>query len=250
MHFLALTFTMSVAALDAYTIINIGFGPFASRLFSSLVILGTAAMLFCFPFWNRARVGKPRGARFVFFWGTAAAIPVFVALALLFLDDLSLLAVLVAISFVPFIASVLYGLVLLRGEATGASSEAWIAFSILCLIAVAEVTWIVLHPKADSHFFVTLPLAYIYVSVSTWRNREPAAQADVLPDFIARERGLTEREMAMVRGILEGKSNKELARDLGIAENTVRNHIYNLYRKLGIQKRLDLVVLVRKYRAS
>lgn len=248
LHFLALTFTMAVAALDAYSIVNLGFGPFQSRLYSSLVLLGTATMLFCFPFWNRARVGRERGPRFAVFWTLASAIPVIAAAAMLALDDLALLTFLVAVSFVPFFGSVLYGLSLVRGDSTARPREAWIALAALGLVAAAEVAWIVLHPEEGGHFFVTLPLSYLYVCRGAWRDRERRTAADELPESLAKEKGLTEREAAMARGILQGKSNKELAYELGIAGNTVRNHIYNLYRKLGIQKRLDLVLLVRKYR--
>jgi len=271
LHFLALTLTMAVAALDAYSIVNIGFSPFASRLYSSLVLVGTAAMLFCFPFWNRARIGRKRGKRFAAFWASAAAIPLAAAAAALALENLTVLMAFIAVSFIPFFASVFYGLALIRGDPTARPREAWLALSALGLTATAEIGWIVFHPMEEGYFFVTLPLAYLFVSRSTWRDRErakpegakpegaksegaksegaePQGSADEIPDPLAREKGLTGRELAMARGILEGKSNKELAYELGIAENTVRNHIYNLYRKLGIQKRLDLVLLVRKYR--
>jgi len=253
LHFLALTFTMAVTALDAYYLVNMGFGPLASRLFSSLVLLGTAAMLFFFPLWNRARVKRGRGLRFVAFWALAATIPIVAAVAILVLQDLKVMMAFIAVSFIPFFGSVVYSLSLYRGDAKAHPREAWIALAALGLTATAEILWIILHPMKEGYFFVTLPLAYLYVCRGAWRGRERLmVEPDrmEIPDILAQEKGLTERELGMARGILEGKSNKELAYELGIAENTVRNHIYNLYRKLGIQKRLDLVLLVRKYQSS
>jgi DNA-binding CsgD family transcriptional regulator len=250
LHFLALTFTMAVAALDAYYLVNLGFGPFASRLFSSLVLLGTAAMLFFFPLWNRARVNRERGPRFVAFWGLAALIPVAAAAAMLVLQDLKVITVLIAVAFIPFFGSVFYSLSLFRGDANTHPRESWIALAVLGLIATAEILWIFLHPMKEGYFFITLPLAYLYVCRGAWRDRArptPESARMEIPSTLAQEKSLTERELRMAQGILEGKSNKELAYELGIAENTVRNHIYNLYRKLGIQKRLDLVLLVQKY---
>ena len=53
---------------------------------------------------------------------------------------------------------------------------------------------------------------------------------------------LTEREMAVIRALARGMSNKEVARDLGIAEKTVRNHTSNIYRKLHIFDRTQAVL--------
>ena len=41
--------------------------------------------------------------------------------------------------------------------------------------------------------------------------------------------------------ILAGRSNKEIEDLLFIAESTVRNHIYSVYRKLGLKNRAHLV---------
>ncbi len=44
----------------------------------------------------------------------------------------------------------------------------------------------------------------------------------------------TERELAIVRGIAAGKSNVELARELGIGQSTVTTHRRRLYKKWGV----------------
>lgn len=54
------------------------------------------------------------------------------------------------------------------------------------------------------------------------------------------EYGITDREKEIVYLILEGKSNKEIAESLFISINTVKIHIYNIYRKLNINKRGDI----------
>jgi DNA-binding CsgD family transcriptional regulator len=40
-----------------------------------------------------------------------------------------------------------------------------------------------------------------------------------------------------------GRSNAQIAWELGIAEKTARNHISNLYRKLGVRSRAEAIVL-------
>jgi DNA-binding CsgD family transcriptional regulator len=58
--------------------------------------------------------------------------------------------------------------------------------------------------------------------------------------------GVSSRQMEIIRLILSGKSNKDIADVLFIAPHTVKNHIYNLYQKLGIKSRFELVNLFLK----
>ncbi len=53
---------------------------------------------------------------------------------------------------------------------------------------------------------------------------------------------LTERELEVIEALAQGKSNKEIARDLGISEKTVRNHATNIYKKLHIFDRTQAVI--------
>jgi DNA-binding NarL/FixJ family response regulator len=48
---------------------------------------------------------------------------------------------------------------------------------------------------------------------------------------------LNEREKTVLKLIVNGRSNKEIASDLGIAEVTVKFHVGNLLAKLGVQDR-------------
>jgi DNA-binding NarL/FixJ family response regulator len=53
---------------------------------------------------------------------------------------------------------------------------------------------------------------------------------------------LSERELALVRLLVEGQSNKEMARALGLAESTVKNQLSQVFRKLGVQDRTQAAV--------
>jgi len=50
---------------------------------------------------------------------------------------------------------------------------------------------------------------------------------------------LTEREAEIVSLIAEGKSNKDIAIELGMAEQTVKNHITKIFLKLGVRNRTE-----------
>ena len=58
---------------------------------------------------------------------------------------------------------------------------------------------------------------------------------------------LTPREADVVRGVAQGRRNKEIARDLGITEGTVKMHLHNLYEKLSVGSRTELLILTRDW---
>jgi len=51
----------------------------------------------------------------------------------------------------------------------------------------------------------------------------------------------TERELAVLRLIAEGLSNREIADRLVIAVGTVKRHVNNLFGKLGVQSRTQAI---------
>ena len=56
------------------------------------------------------------------------------------------------------------------------------------------------------------------------------------------EAGLTEQEQRILELIAAGKSNKLIARDLGIAEGTVKVHVKHVLRKLNLRSRVEAAV--------
>ena len=53
--------------------------------------------------------------------------------------------------------------------------------------------------------------------------------------------GISVRQREIIELILNGKSNRDIADKLFIAQHTVKNHIYNLYQKLGVKSRFELI---------
>jgi DNA-binding NarL/FixJ family response regulator len=58
------------------------------------------------------------------------------------------------------------------------------------------------------------------------------------PEDALREAGLTEREVTMLKALARGLSNKAIGQELWISEPTVKFHLRNLYRKIGVPNRL------------
>jgi DNA-binding NarL/FixJ family response regulator len=59
---------------------------------------------------------------------------------------------------------------------------------------------------------------------------------------------LTPQENRVLQECLIGQSNKEIARALGITEQTVKIHLQHIYQKLGVRRRADL--LLRRWMAG
>ncbi len=57
---------------------------------------------------------------------------------------------------------------------------------------------------------------------------------------------LTSREIEIVSAIKTGRSNKEIALQMSISEETVKRHLSNIYAKLGISSRLELALLASR----
>jgi two-component system, NarL family, response regulator LiaR len=53
---------------------------------------------------------------------------------------------------------------------------------------------------------------------------------------------LTEREHAVLRLMVNGSRNDQIAAALSITEQTVKNHVRNIFRKLGVETRVEAVV--------
>ncbi len=53
---------------------------------------------------------------------------------------------------------------------------------------------------------------------------------------------LTDRELEVLRLVAQGKSNREIAGDLFISENTVKNHVRNILEKLHLHTRMEAVM--------
>lgn len=56
---------------------------------------------------------------------------------------------------------------------------------------------------------------------------------------------LTKREYEVLKGLTEGKSNKEIARDLDVTEPTIKLHVKTLYRKLDVNNRTQAAIVAR-----
>jgi DNA-binding NarL/FixJ family response regulator len=88
-------------------------------------------------------------------------------------------------------------------------------------------------PAAAPTATVERPVAEALATVvPAQRESEPVAP---------RRPTLTERELQVLHGMADGKSNAEIGRDLFVSEDTVKTHARRLFRKLGARDRAHAV---------
>ena len=116
---------------------------------------------------------------------------------------------------------------------------------IIFLSAHGDIPMAVRAIQAGAVNFLTKPvraedlLSAIRVALGLVATRS----ADVASLSILKERlaSLSPRELEVMRHVITGKLNKQTAKDLGVAEHTIKIHRMRLMRKLGIQSVAELV---------
>lgn len=82
-------------------------------------------------------------------------------------------------------------------------------------------------------------LQFIPPEISLGREDDTARHNPVLGQ-------LSQREYQVWSGLAQGKSNKEIARDLDVRESTVKLHVKTLYRKLGVANRTQAALVAKE----
>ena len=91
---------------------------------------------------------------------------------------------------------------------------------------------------------------------SVWAGQSrisPSMAAKLLTEFAAMSKRaeerqqlpaprLTDREMEVLKLVAQGLNNRDIAKELFISENTVKNHIRNILEKLHLHSRMEAVV--------
>jgi DNA-binding NarL/FixJ family response regulator len=84
-----------------------------------------------------------------------------------------------------------------------------------------------------------------------WIERETVTRA--FRNYVARQSStrdlpgtLTPREIEIVRMVSQGLRNKAIGERLSISEGTVKVHLHNIYEKLGVDGRLELVLIAQQ----
>jgi DNA-binding CsgD family transcriptional regulator len=111
-------------------------------------------------------------------------------------------------------------------------------------------------PDSFNLYVATSALLYLNAIPILWLHRffslhhAPFSSDENLGfmDALLKQRQISKREREIMELILQGKSNKEIEDSLYISYNTVKNHVYNLYQKLGVKSRGQMIQFVLQAR--
>ncbi len=105
-----------------------------------------------------------------------------------------------------------------------------------------------LYPSLAPYLYYLLHLIPLLIT-SRFGHFGPVAAAGGQQQAIAqlcRDHAISVREQAILTHLIAGNNNREIAAELFISPNTVRNHIYSIYKKMGVKNRLQLLSACRR----
>lgn len=123
------------------------------------------------------------------------------------------------------------------GRIVGSSLEI-IDFTVFFWLVINIANTVLLYKRDFSQFFLDESGA---VPVQTM-------ETEAALELLKNQYELTKREAEILKEVYDGKSNQQIAEELFISESTVKAHVYNLFRKLGVKNRMEAVCMVREER--
>jgi DNA-binding CsgD family transcriptional regulator len=102
----------------------------------------------------------------------------------------------------------------------------------------------ILDGLAQPLYFTVLSILSVFFALR-YLNIPPYTQAGTLTRYFIKRYELTGREAEIIPLLAEGVPSKEIGEKFFISAKTVDNHVYNIYRKLGIRNRVQLYRLLR-----
>lgn len=137
-------------------------------------------------------------------------------------------------------------------EATGALKLQYPGVKVLILTMYSQDEYLMesLAKGADGYVLKDAPSEDLIAAIKAVSQGESFLQKKMTQKLMAyhqvqnqvKNRGLTEREQEVLRCLVDGLSNKEIAEHLFISDKTVKIHVSKIFRKLNVKSRSQAVI--------
>jgi DNA-binding CsgD family transcriptional regulator len=132
-----------------------------------------------------------------------------------------------------------------RRRAVAILGGIYLGIFIVMLVSLS-VAWSRPAGQAPGHVFFNSALMVLYnlfplVWILRFQPTGPISSAKAVQRY-----GITPRESEIIELVSAGRTNQEIADRLYISLPTVKDHIYNIFRKTGVRNRIELVNLMRE----
>ncbi len=101
---------------------------------------------------------------------------------------------------------------------------------------------------------ISLPIYIMTLNIGSFffaeknLNGAPLVHNGILTTECRTLYNLTQRESELIQHLFDGKTNQELAETLYISKKTVENHLYNIYQKMGVKNRVQLIGTLQNWK--
>lgn len=121
----------------------------------------------------------------------------------------------------------------------------------LLAFAAVALTWLnhryAVHAVPTETYIVIVAIGFTALGI--WAGARLTRRVPPQPfrrnEAAIRSLGLSPRECEILDRLAAGRSNKEMARDLGISPNTVKTHVARIYEKLDVRRRVQAIEKAR-----
>jgi len=124
-------------------------------------------------------------------------------------------------------------------------------YALALALAAAALEWLrwryLAHAFSTEIYIAILALGFVALGIWAGRRLTPVPRPAIFVrnEAAVRSLGLSPRECETLGLLASGRSNKELARDLGISPNTVKTHVARVYGKLEVANRVQAIEKAR-----
>ena len=125
-------------------------------------------------------------------------------------------------------------------------------YGVLLAAGTLALQWLefqfVVRTHATETYLVLVALAFLGLGVWVGARlfRRPAAGPFVPNTQVRETLGVSDREFEVLTLLAQGRSNKEIAKELDVSPNTVKTHVASLFDKLEAKRRTEAISRARE----